>query len=184
MSVDGAMSSTPSTPEEQPGKLRLISWSQMGRVRQGRLILGVLLLLVAVGYTYQAFQIPPGALDRPGAGFFPRIVGFVAIAIMLILILESVFSTQKTEDDLELPQGEKLRLVIIFFFGTLAFVLLLPILGQYITGAVYSVAMIKFLGKTPWWRAVLWGVVLSAGIAFIFINLLLVSLPQGIIFGS
>jgi hypothetical protein len=181
--TDDTTNTTPAVDETDEGHWGFVPWSQMGRKRQGRLLLGVIVFVVSVGYTVAAFQIPLGAIDRPGAGMFPRAVGFVACAISLWLIVESLIGRAKVED-VDLPRGRQLRLVLIFFGGTVAFVVLLPVLGQYICGALYMVAMIKFLSDWPWWKALAFGVPISAAIAWIFINLLQVPLPAGIFFPS
>jgi hypothetical protein len=152
----------------------------MGRKRQGRLLLGIVVFAVSIGYTVAAFQIPLGALERPGAGMFPRAVGIAAAAISLWLIIESLVGRIEPED-VDLPRGDQLRLVLIFFFGTLAFIVLLPTLGQYIAGAFYMTAMVKYLGPWGWWKSIAFGLPISIAVAWTFINLLQVPLPSGIL---
>lgn len=177
MAVNGA---TDRNPPGEPGGRRLATpeWSAMGRKRQGRLVFGVVLFVAAAGYTYESFQIPLGTMAQPGAGMFPRLVGVATAVIALILVAESLFSAEKTED-VDLPHGPQLRLVVVFAVSTLGFIVLLPVLGQYVAGALYMVITMKFLGSVPWWKAIAYGVVLSSVLAWLFINLLNISLPGG-----
>lgn len=182
MAVDGTADRTPpGGPPAAPGGARwaLPEWSAMGGKRQGRLIFGIVLLVGAAGYTWEAFQIPLGTAAQPGAGMFPRFVGVAMAVVALFLVAESLFSTEKTED-IDLPHGRQLRLALAFAGCTAGFILLLPVLGQYVAGALYMALTMRFLGSVPWWKAIVYGVVLSSVIAWIFINLLNISLPGGL----
>ncbi|MBB5787253.1 tripartite tricarboxylate transporter TctB family protein [Jiangella mangrovi] len=178
MAVDGTADRTPPSTAGG-GRWAAPEWSAMRGKRQGRLVFGIVLLLVAAGYTWEAFQIPLGTAAQPGAGMFPRFVGVATAIVALILVAESLFSAEKTED-IDLPQGRQLRLVLAFAGCTLGFILLLPVLGQYVAGALYMTLTMKFLGSGSWWKAIVYGVVLSSAIAWIFINLLHISLPGGV----
>jgi hypothetical protein len=138
-------------------------------------------LVVSFGYTVTAFELPLGAASRPGAGMFPRAVGLLAVLISLWLVVESAVGRSEPEA-VDLPDGERRRLVLIFLVGTISLMVLLPVLGQYLAGAIYSAVMAATLGTWPWWKGVLVGVAVSCGIAWAFINLLQVPLPAGNIF--
>lgn len=166
---------------EAPGLI-----ARMGRVRTGRLAIGAVSLLIAAGYTWQAFNIPFGTIAQPGAGLFPRLVGFGAIIIAVIVIIEAFVVVRDPEDEkeFEIPRGKELRIVLVFFLSTALLAGLLPVLGQYIVGTLYAYGMFMFLGKRApinWFKSAIYAVVLGVGLPYLFINFLQVNLPDGLI---
>ncbi|GAA1224579.1 tripartite tricarboxylate transporter TctB family protein [Pseudonocardia alaniniphila] len=147
--------------------------------RRGRLLIGTVGLLVAIGYTSESFLIPAGGLAQPGPGLFPRGVGIAFAVISIIVMLEAVLS-ENGAGPIEFPRGEQLRLVLVFAGCTLAFALLLPILGQYLAATLYLIVMIRVLSELPWWRVALYGAVLGVGVSAFFIEMLLIRLPEGL----
>jgi len=150
------------------------------------MIVGAICFLAAVGYTWQAFQIPLGTLAKPGAGLFPRIVGFAAIVISIIVIVEAIVVVRDPEDEreFELPHGKELRHVIVFFGATVLFAVLLPILGQYLAGTLYAYGLFMYLGKRRpinWIKSAVYAVILGVGVPWIFVHFLQVSLPDGVV---
>jgi putative tricarboxylic transport membrane protein len=161
------------------------AWSAIGGQRRGRIIVGVLALVIFAGYTWQSFLIPFGSMSQPGAGMFPRVVGFAAIAISLVVIGEGMFARVPGEG-VDLPRGFELRQVVLFFGSTALFAMTLPILGQYIGGTLYSFALMSFLGKRKpgwlgWAKLVAYALVIGVGVPWVFIHVLQLDLPEGII---
>ena len=151
---------------------------QLDQIRLARVILGIASLGVSIGYTTGSAGMPLGTPQQPGPGMWPLAVGGAWIVISLIVIFEAAF-TKQVQGDLDLPHGIYRRDVIIFAVATVLYVVLLPWLGQYIAGSLYCVALVKFLSRLPWWKAVLYGLVMAIGISWIFLNLLQVRLPEG-----
>jgi putative tricarboxylic transport membrane protein len=150
--------------------------------RRGRLVFGGASLMVAVGYLVEALSMPRGTAEHPGPGLWPIAVGVAWIVISILVIAEAAVSSQ-VGGEIELPTGRERRNVLIFVAVTVAFVILLPVLGQYIAASVYAVAIIKLLSSLSWARAVAYGVLLGAGISFAFITLLQIRLPVGLFGG-
>lgn len=62
----------------------------------------------------------------------------------------------------------------------LGYILMLPVLGQYIAAAGFGVLTVKAFGHYSWIRAAIYGVALSLGINLFFIELLGVRMPSGL----
>jgi hypothetical protein len=139
-------------------------------------------LLVAAGYLVGTLGMPRGTAEHPGPGLWPLAVGVAWIVISVLVIAEAAMSSE-VGGEIELPTGRERRNVLIFVAVTIAFVVLLPTLGQYIAASLYAVAVIKLLGTMSWPRAVAFGVLLGAGISFAFITLLQIRLPVGLFGG-
>jgi putative tricarboxylic transport membrane protein len=146
------------------------------------MIFGAVSLMVAVGYLVEALGMPRGTSQHPGPGQWPLAVGVAWIVISILVIAEAAISTE-IGGEIELPTGRERRNVLIFLAVTVAFVVVLPVLGQYIAASLYAVAVVKLLSTVSWARAVAYGVLLGAGISFAFITLLQIRLPIGLFAG-
>lgn len=154
-------------------------WDQK---RTGRAVLGIVGVAVSGGYLSMALAMPMGGPGSPGPGRFPMIVGIAAVLISLLVIGEAFF-TSGIGGEIELPRGKEAKNVIGFAVLTTAFILLLPLLGQYIGSTLYFMTMIWFLGRIAWWKVLLYGLIAGVGTSFVFIELLSVRLPAGVILG-
>jgi putative tricarboxylic transport membrane protein len=150
--------------------------------RRGRMIFGAVSLMVAVGYLAEALGMPRGTTEHPGPGVWPIAVGVAWIVISILVIAEAAVSSE-VGGEIELPTGQERRNVLIFVAVTVAFVVVLPMLGQYIAASLYAVAVIKLLSSLSWARAVAYGVVLGAGISLLFMTVLQIRLPVGLFGG-
>jgi putative tricarboxylic transport membrane protein len=147
--------------------------------RRGRLVLGAIGLVVAIGYTVESFLIPMGEFAQPGPGLFPRGVGVAFAVISVGVVIESAFGAN-VGGPVELPRGEQLRLVVLFAACTVGFALVLPVLGQYVAATLYLVVVLRVLSGLAWWRVLAYGVALGVGVSAFFIEVLMIRLPEGI----
>lgn len=146
-------------------------------VRRWRIGVGAVFLLAFIGYLVEAFSLPLGTPRSPGAGLFPVVIGVAGVAISAVVVIEAL--ARKTTDDETLPRGAELRNVLFFIGSLVAAVLLLPVLGMYVTATAYTAAVAWYLGPRPKWRGALIGAVVVLGACVIFIELLEVRLPRG-----
>lgn len=162
--------STPTFPagEAEPGPLVR---------RLGATIITVISLVVAVIYTWMAFDMPGGSLASPGAGTWPRIVGVAWILISASSVLESFKRVQVGPQDL-LPSGDTLALVLKFFAATVLFVIAIPFLGIYISSSAYAMYTIGIMRQRWTIKTVIIGVIFGLGASFVFVELLEVRLPS------
>lgn len=152
--------------------------TSLGQKRLGRVAIGVLGVLVAIGYTYEAFKIPFGRFEQPGPGMYPRGVGLAAIAISIILILEALL-TDAVSGEVDFPTGHQRRLVVAFGAATMGLVVVLPLLGQYVASAIYVIVMLKLLSTLSWPRVVVYGLLTSVVVTGFFAEVLMIPLPRG-----
>lgn len=145
--------------------------------RSGAMVLTGICLVVAVGYTWMAFEMPGGSLESPGAGTWPRIVGVAWIAISVIAFAESFKRIQVSPQDL-MPTGETLGLVLKFFAATVVYVVAIPFLGVYISSSVYAVYTIRLMRQRWTLKSIVIGVIFGVTASFIFVELLEVRLPS------
>jgi putative tricarboxylic transport membrane protein len=147
--------------------------------RLGRGVLGVLSLALSVGYLVMALGMPAGEIASPGPGMFPTGVGIAAVVISLIVIAEAVFKRSEA-GPIVLPRGYELRQSLIFMATLVGFIVILPLAGQYVASTLYVAVFLRFAGRLSWLRAVLFGVLIGAGLTFVFSAGLGIALPRGI----
>lgn len=146
--------------------------------RNAYLVFGVVGFAFAVGYLALALRLPFGQLDRPGAGVFPVFVGIVMIVASLATVWEGWRMGEAA--NISSPVGadrKRLLLLIALLFG---YFVALPWLGQIVTGAIFSIALMRMLSELSWVRIVVYAVVLSVAIDLVFARLLAVPLPHGV----
>lgn len=146
--------------------------------RLGRLIIGAVSLVLAAGYFWQALLMPQGTPGQPGPGLWPTAVGAAWMVISIIVIVEAAVSAQ-VGGEVDLPKGVERRNVILFFAFTVAFVILVPLVGIYLAAIAYTMAMIKLTSDLAWWKIAIFGTAIGFLIPFLFVWLLQMRLPLG-----
>ncbi|ALV39932.1 hypothetical protein AU252_01105 [Pseudarthrobacter sulfonivorans] len=152
---------------------------QLDQKRMGRLVFGCLGFLLAAGYLIAALNMPQGSPAAPGPGIFPAGVGIAAVVVTLIVIVEALMFSEVSES-LELPQGRQRRLLVQFVGSLVAFVVLLPFLGQYLASSLYVLAVLRTLSTLGWVRSGVYSVLIGGGLSWTFMELLSIRLPGGI----
>ena len=140
-------------------------------------------LILGVIYLAGAFNLPMGTADRPGAGFFPLIVGILLIALSLPLFLRALKKKTKGEDEEPFPQGKDLRRVVFVASALIFFAVFLKTLGYGVCSAILMGATLKVLGMRNWGKIALASLLTAAISYYIFATVLDAPLPRGILFG-
>jgi putative tricarboxylic transport membrane protein len=138
-----------------------------------------LVLLVAAGvYLILALQLPFGAAARPGAGFYPVIVGVFAIVVALAATASAFRGAGRADTEAVELEPAARRRVVISVAALVAFCLALPWVGYPAAAFAFVAVVLRYLGSR-WMTALLMGVLSSAGSYGLFAVLLDVPLPRG-----
>lgn len=148
--------------------------------RLGRMIFGALFLAIFIGYYIVGRDLPTGTLNSPGAGMFPGWLGIAGIAISLIVIIEAL-SGKSEAGEINFPRGRDLRNLLLFFGLLVAYVLTLPVLGQYIGASLFAVTFIRFVGGVSWVKSLVIGLAMALILSYFFSEVLGLPLPSGTI---
>lgn len=150
---------------------------------KGYLAIGGVGLALAGAYLAAAVRLPFGEMERPGAAVFPVIVGIVLAVASLAAIWEG-WSTDAAER-VEVPGGEGLARIMGLVGALLAYMLLLPWLGQLLAAFAFCVALMRVLAANEapvsWVRIVGAAALLSTAIYIVFVHLLSVPMPRGVL---
>lgn len=130
-------------------------------------------------YLFLASNIDQGSMSNPGAGFMPAVLGTVGLGVSLLVFFSSLKRGKETKQAAMDTVGMKR-----FFSCLVSFIVFIPAfqyLGTEVSifGLVLSVT--KILGA-PGWRSPLLLAVISTVTAYVvFVIILGVPLPEGIL---
>lgn len=144
---------------------------------RGRIVVAGIGLLVAADYTVASYKVGLGTLADTQSGMFPLLVG-VAWMIVSILTAVEALKHQYGDEPIGVPR-DRLRVVLLFAGMLVAMMLLLPVLGQYITAALFGAGAVRLLSNTSWPISLTSGAVVGVALSYLFIGPLGVILPTG-----
>jgi len=145
--------------------------------RNAYLTVGVLGLVLSGTYLAGAVQLKMGDLSQPGAGVFPVIVSVILIVASLLTVAEGWQGDR--DEQVELPQGADRKRLLLMVALMIGYVVLLPWLGQAITSSLFFLLLLRLLSKMSWLSVVIYALLMSAALYFIFIYLLKIPMPAG-----
>ena len=154
--------------------MQSIHWSRS----KGYIVVGAIGICLSVLYLALSFQMPMGRIRQPGAGVFPVISGFLLLLGSVSALWEGL-KTRKTES-VELPAGSDLRRLLVVLGGILAYLVLLPILGQLISSTIFCFVLIRVLSSLSIWRVALYALVMAGSAYLLFVRFLMLPMPVGI----
>lgn len=140
-------------------------------------IVPVLFLLLAAWVTHEALQMPLGTILAPGAGFFPLGLGLLLAVLALLLWVIEGRGTSTSED----AASSQWRQVVCLTACVIAAAWLFEPVGFLVTTAVFLTVTIAMLGHVAWWRAAAMAIVGSATAWIVFVRILKIALPSGIL---
>ncbi|HSA90957.1 MAG TPA: tripartite tricarboxylate transporter TctB family protein [Burkholderiales bacterium] len=94
----------------------------------------------------------------PGSAFVPFWLGLLMAALALMMLVRALRNPYPGHA--WLPRGEGLRTLLVVLGATVAFVAALNVTGMVIGTALYLAALIRYLGRHPWWMTL--GIALAA----------------------
>ena len=140
-------------------------------------VFAAVFLLVGVWICFEALQVPVGNLRMPGAGFFPLVLGVTLSALAIIL-----FGTEWVSRDAGSTRIWPDRPEVLYVMGILVLaVWLFDRAGFLLAMSVFLVVSIKVLGRGRWLTALVTAVIGSVTSYWVFVRLLQISLPSGIL---
>jgi putative tricarboxylic transport membrane protein len=164
----------------------------VGRRRRptGRSVFLAVLLVVLAGYTQMAFDMEwRTAAGRIGPGFFPRIVGALALVITLGALVQSVLGRAVDDEDLVGGEEEAGKADLGRHPGTMVFVvaasagllLVFTTLGAIVACALFLAVTLLFLNRGRPVLNLAVSVALPIAVYLLFQSLLNAGLPDGVL---
>lgn len=153
----------------------------LSRKGKGQLAIGILGLLLSVGYLQQtATTLPVGSLSAPGAAIYPFVVGGLMVLVSLGVVLERlVLPPDPRERPLALPRGADRRRLLGVVGTVVAYAVLVNLLGFLWTTVLSSLALVHLIKPGSWRRTVITALAISLSTYVLFVTILDVPLPRG-----
>ena len=146
-------------------------------LRRGEAVAALVMLLLACGVVWQAVQMPPGTLGAPGPGAFPGALG-VLLAVICIGLLVRAWRMTATQDE-SIVLGHRdivLTLVALVVLG-----LLFEWLGFVLSAGLFMLVLFRAFSPLRWIGALVAAAATAAVSYFVFVRLLGVALPPGLL---
>jgi len=155
-----------------------------------------LVILLVVDAVFYFVLIPQGVTDPESFGidqglppsFAPRLVAVLAALLMLTRLVrvlrnnDLALASSVTDEDDDLSSGIPYRgiggMIVALFFS----IILVPIVGFHIGGALLLCAMLLIMGERRWTHLILFPLVVSTAVWLLFGQLLSIRLPTGWLF--
>lgn len=129
--------------------------------------------MVCIGALAAALQYPLGTVQRPGAGFFPQLVGMLGLVLSLAAV---VFAPARTTLSIERP-------AVVFIAALLAFCGALNTLGFVVAGVLFTALLARLLGARGAGRIGAIGIITPIVLYLLFTHGFGIVLPRGILAG-
>jgi hypothetical protein len=142
-------------------------------------VLALATLLGGGLFLTQAWAVPFGSAQRPGAGFFPTLVAVFACAVGVVATARAFVLTPRVVAARGVAlQPEQRTRVLASVVLLVAFCALLPWAGYPVVACAFVALLLRRLGAS-WRAAIATGVVSALASHFLFAMLLDVPLPRG-----
>lgn len=144
-------------------------------------ITGIAGILFGLFYTILAFNIkkPPGMTqDILGSKSFPIIAGVIILISSIVIFLQQ--KNDDDDDDDEFGRNEFVTL-LPYVLIIIIYIALLPILGTMISTIGFMYFVMNWMNKGVWWKNLIITVSITLVFWLLFVVLLKVPLPTGLL---
>jgi putative tricarboxylic transport membrane protein len=142
------------------------------------LVVAALFMAVAAVVMWDSWRIGAGwAFDGPQAGYFPFYIGVIMFISGAVTFITNAVT--KAPDLKNFVDRSALWLVLKVLLPTIAFVVLINMLGIYVAAAIYIAFFMWWLGNYRLAKAVPVGIAIPIVLFWVFEVAFLIPLPKG-----
>lgn len=142
--------------------------------------LGLVLTIFSIFFLVLSYQLPNYSYAIVDADVIPKGLGWILLGLSIILFLQKDNETEAQKERRNIPKKEIGMLVAVAFFIFL-YIFLLEILGFILVTMLFIFGCARFLGYTSLKTNIAVSVLFPVILYSIFVYLLQISLPQGIL---
>ncbi len=180
MSIDEA---TPLPPDE--GTDRTAADRKGAGRSWGELAMCGLVVAIGLALLLGAASIAiPGSSNTVGPRFFPYLVGAALVAVGLalgVLVWRGQRAPSEDNEDVDANAGTSWVSVAVIAVAFMAHALLINVVGWPLAVTLMFATVAKALGARGWWQPLAAGGVVSVVVWLVFVKLLNVALPGGVL---
>lgn len=154
-------------------------------MEKNKLTFAVAMFILSGYYLYNAIFIPTGSPSEPGPGFFPIILGVVAVAVALTLIISSLASSRRERTEKGCAENkanrEGFKRITWYIIMLVIIIASFELIGAVISIFALTLILAKISGQKGWLTPVLLGLCCSLGLYIVFNMLFDIYLPPGLL---
>ena len=147
---------------------------------KGYIWAGIVGILLSSGYLHMTLDLPMGEMDQPGAGVFPILVAGILLAASLSSLWEG-WRHRRQSPALDLPEGADRSRLLKLIGLLLIYFVTIPWAGFSLSSIIFCTLLIRLISDLTWQRSALYAFLMTAAIHIIFITILKVPMPAGIL---
>jgi hypothetical protein len=139
------------------------------------ILVAVLFLFVGAIAMYDSLRIGAGWSDGPQSGYFPFYIALIMSAASVMNLVHAVAGGPREA----FVDRESFGRVLTVLIPSTLFVVAVPWLGIFLSGAVFIALFMLFVGKYAIWKGALVGAGVMGVLFFVFQRWFLIKLPTG-----
>ncbi len=140
----------------------------------------IFLILVGGGFCLSSLKLGLGRMSAPGPGLIPFATGGLIIILSLGVIVETHLRS-KDEVEVKLFRGKRMGVIISVFLSLFLYILLLNLIGFYISTFLLLLFLFKISEKQSWGFAIGASLLTTIFTFLLFDYLLNLSFPKGLL---
>ena len=146
-------------------------------MRRGELAAGVVLLLFACAILWGALQMSAGTSGAPGPGFLPRVLGSLLALLSIGLIVRALRLEPAADTTVALGHRD----ITLTVFALVVFGLAFEYAGFVLSATLFMFVLLRAFAKRGWLSSLAAAIAIVLVAYYIFVKLLGVSLPAGLV---
>jgi putative tricarboxylic transport membrane protein len=147
-------------------------------LKNGNLFAGFFFLLVGIGCALGSLQLPLGTPLDPKPGFFPLLAGIFLSGLSILYLLRAFLKGSPERRTFVAKWRPGLLIIGLFIYS-----IILDPVGYVVAMIVLSLAILRILETTTWWKLAAISLAASIGSYILFDRILGVNLPLGLLKG-
>jgi hypothetical protein len=151
--------------------------------RSADIAVGWFVTLLGVFVIFASTMIKGGAAHRLPPQTFPMAVGFL-LSICGIGLTLKAWRLREADLELKWPDREGFWTIVVSLVSLGCFVALMDPLGLPLASFVYIAFSTWYLKRSKWLTAIIIGLITGVAAYYLFIRLLVLSFPEGALFGG
>lgn len=145
-------------------------------------LVSVIWIIFGAAIVYTGYGHGLGEQGEPGSGFMVFFSGLFVVAMAVIVYIQSYTDKEMARSKLSDPwKGTNWMRSVWIVVLTLGFVLLIDVLGYFVTSILLLVTIMRFLEKLSWFKSIFIPICTIVGTYLLFKSMLDINLPRGVI---
>ena len=149
-------------------------------MKRNDIIGGLFFLLAGVFFSVYSQSVDIGTIEEPGPGFLPLWAGVLLSALSALLVVKTWFKAFEAGEPF-FPEHDSWKRISMVVLALICYNLLLVPLGFSLVTFLFVAFLMKCIFPQPWLKTVIAALLATAGARIIFINLLEIQFPKGLL---